>query len=681
LGRILVVDPSLQDERSHHAYAARALLSEAQSLGLDCEVFAHQRATGGVRRIPARRWFSRGGYEHDPADHSPARERRWVALVNAAILEDLERLRKKVPIETDDLIFFPAITSRLVLATCQWIAGFDPDQAPRFGMCLMFQMGWDPTGKLGAVGEMYYRRSFGLVPQSLRDRIVYTCETEGLAAEYEPLLGVTPVVRPVPTLQSLIGPVRRTVGNPPRISFLGYSKPEKGAHLVPEIVRGFHERFGEARFTVQLYGHHAEFVRDISARLRKIRPRPEIVSGPVPPERMVQILEATDLLLLPYDAKTYRDRGSALFTEAKTVGVPVVLPEGTAIGTEAVKKGIGVAIADHTSDATLDAIGVALSHLPELRAAVAAEAERVREADPGYLAPLLKSFGQARDRTADTDAVDEKPAETDGKPVVHLLHHLARSGGTFISRCLATMSGVSLLSEINPGGVEVSNRFDPLFQAQFWLRLLSANEVARLRQVNASFAEVLQTIARRASERGDALVVRDWSYLDFTERPLDFIDGHDLPAGSFRLELAAALADVCSVRQAATVRHPAAMWMSWRNYRPQSTLSLAEFLHGCRRFAESACALGFVRYEDFTRDPDGALRKLCGLLGVEFDPGFRDRWFLYRNLTGDVRSFDHEEIRPTVERAVEADLMASLRDNPDYRSTVDLLGYSFDRIP
>ncbi|EMI22529.1 hypothetical protein RMSM_00554 [Rhodopirellula maiorica SM1] len=34
-----------------------------------------------------------------------------------------------------------------------------------------------------------------------------------------------------------------------------------------------------------------------------------------------------------------------------------------------------------------------------------------------------------------------------------LLHHLARTGGTLFSRCLAAMDSVYLLSEINPLGV------------------------------------------------------------------------------------------------------------------------------------------------------------------------------------------------------------------------------------
>ncbi len=44
-------------------------------------------------------------------------------------------------------------------------------------------------------------------------------------------------------------------------------------------------------------------------------------------------------------------------------------------------------------------------------------------------------------------------------PVVRLVHHLARSGGTLISRCLGCMSGVLLLSEIHPLG---TRHFNPL---------------------------------------------------------------------------------------------------------------------------------------------------------------------------------------------------------------------------
>ncbi len=54
------------------------------------------------------------------------------------------------------------------------------------------------------------------------------------------------------------------------------------------------------------------------------------------------------------------------------------------------------------------------------------------------------------------------PTTEPAKPAIRVLHQLARTGGTIISKCLGAMAGVVLLSEINPRGVETYN---PLAQA------------------------------------------------------------------------------------------------------------------------------------------------------------------------------------------------------------------------
>ena len=64
------------------------------------------------------------------------------------------------------------------------------------------------------------------------------------------------------------------------------------------------------------------------------------------------------------------------------------------------------------------------------------------------------------------------------RPTLRLLHHMARSGGTLISKCLGCMSGVLLLSEIHPLG---TNHFNPLVQAQRWYGLLSSQDLIELK--------------------------------------------------------------------------------------------------------------------------------------------------------------------------------------------------------
>ena len=60
------------------------------------------------------------------------------------------------------------------------------------------------------------------------------------------------------------------------------------------------------------------------------------------------------------------------------------------------------------------------------------------------------------------------------KPVLRVLHHMARRGSTVISRCLGSMDDVVLLSEIHPYGCSVHN---PVLQATEWFQMFTENEL------------------------------------------------------------------------------------------------------------------------------------------------------------------------------------------------------------
>jgi len=142
------------------------------------------------------------------------------------------------------------------------------------------------------------------------------------------------------------------------------------------------------------------------------------------------------------------------------------------------------------------------------------------------------------------------------KPALPILHHMARSGGTIISRCIGCMQGIVLLSEIHPFGYE-RRYINPLAQAHEWYGLLTPEDVSLvLSRELYPFAEGIALIRERCEERGLTLVIRDWSHIDFTGWP------HN-PAPAFRLSTAQALTGRFKVVSAATVRHPIDQWLSF----------------------------------------------------------------------------------------------------------------------
>lgn len=256
---------------------------------------------------------------------------------------------------------------------------------------------------------------------------------------------------------------------------------------------------------------------------------------------------------------------------------------------------------------------------------------------------------------------------------VRVLHHMARTGGTVISKCLASMAGNALLSEAHPRGMQF---IDPVRQAIEWFGLLTPQDESAIRSASQPFLEMTLRAQAKAQDAGLRLILRDWSHLDFTGVPF-------VADPKYTLTTAEVLKPHCKVVQAATVRHPIDQWLSLCRLQIMAgKVSLPAFLYGYRRFAEQAAAIGFVRYEDFTYDPDGSLAELCAWLALPFDPGYAARWAAYDRMTGDgVRvAQQHVNIAPASPRNYDPNLLAAAAADPNYQVALDLLGYQHPTV-
>jgi len=260
-------------------------------------------------------------------------------------------------------------------------------------------------------------------------------------------------------------------------------------------------------------------------------------------------------------------------------------------------------------------------------------------------------------------------------PRLRVIHHLARTGGTVISKCIASLPGVVLLSEVHPVGMGFKQLrlYNPLVQAGAWFGLISRREFDKAEAEGMGFAEAIALIEGRASARGKVLVIRDWTHLDYTGLPF-------VRRPPMRMLLPEALADRFDLTRIATVRHPIDQWLSLTKLPGYDRIRPAMFMPGYRRFAEHAAEMGFIRYEDFTRQPDAQMRLLCGRLDLAFDTSYASRWADYRTITGDNtgRSSGSRRIEPLPRRQTDPALLEEFRNLPDYGLAIRLLGYAED---
>lgn len=256
------------------------------------------------------------------------------------------------------------------------------------------------------------------------------------------------------------------------------------------------------------------------------------------------------------------------------------------------------------------------------------------------------------------------------KPTIRIVRNLARSGGTLIGKCIGCMEGVTLISEIHPADLKTTK---PMMQAQKWFGLIQTKDIVQWKVRPPNVLQFVHMCDTRAQAMGQTLVLRDWSHLDYIGVPFA------TPKHGFALS--DALEAAYDVEFVTTVRHPVDQYMSLMQLHVVSEkLVFEKYLYGCMRFAEFAAEHGFTRYEDFTKDPDSALRSLCEGLNLDFDPGYRDRWHQYTTITGDtVPALGRGSMKKTIEhferKPIEDSLLAAFRENGDYRRACALLGY------
>ncbi|MDQ7787193.1 MAG: hypothetical protein RDU01_06255 [Thermodesulfovibrionales bacterium] len=251
------------------------------------------------------------------------------------------------------------------------------------------------------------------------------------------------------------------------------------------------------------------------------------------------------------------------------------------------------------------------------------------------------------------------------KPKIRIFNSLARSGGTLVCKCIGCMSDVVLLSEIHPLSTQI---FNPIAQAHDWYNLIHREDL--LGKETIDFVEAIQLIERKCNENSKCLVIRDWSHLDFIGIPY-------LEQPTNRMVLIDELSSAFEFYRIALVRHPIDQWLSTHKLPGLKEVSLDNFLHGYLQFSRHIQPFGFVRYEDFTYEPEKEMIKICEQLKIDFDKNFTIKWTHYSNITGDTssRGLTQNNIVRLPRQPIERQLLQKFRANNDYHEILYLLGY------
>jgi len=204
--------------------------------------------------------------------------------------------------------------------------------------------------------------------------------------------------------------------------------------------------------------------------------------------------------------------------------------------------------------------------------------------------------------------------------MIRTIHHQAATGGTLISKCLAAMNDVRLLSEINPLG-PVRLQYAPTDLVSQYLAQYEHDLDLRLRYFSAQ----LNLLAGRAKQEGFTLILRDHSHPDF------YSSNRNSPS------LLVALQSIgVSARSMVTVRDPIDSFLSCRlnGWLAEIGNSFEQYCARMIRFLDAYPGLPIFTFEEFCASPDEVLQRMCAYFEISFNPGFRDI-FPRIHLTGD----------------------------------------------
>lgn len=210
---------------------------------------------------------------------------------------------------------------------------------------------------------------------------------------------------------------------------------------------------------------------------------------------------------------------------------------------------------------------------------------------------------------------------------IRTVHHFACTGGTLISKCIASMPNTQLLSEVDPlsslGDSDSKPRFAPSDIAKL---MRQSTHGASPELIGELFLNNLQIILRNSSNLGLRLILRDHAHSHYCA-------GEDVQnRTTFRNLVSSKFATLSVV----TVRDPIDSFLSlqnngWFHFTP------ASFDEYCRRylaFLNDYEGVEIIRYEDFVAHPEKVMGDLCEILKLPFNPSFQDVFSVHK-ITGD----------------------------------------------
>jgi glycosyltransferase involved in cell wall biosynthesis len=361
-----LADHLLVSERGHHVSYNGFIADSARRAGLDVRILCARDCDADVPGGFCMQRIFRRDWRNDPP---PLLSRSRLAL---DILEILAKRRfqsdllKGIPptkVGREDIIFAEMLAPRNLVGWLHWLSSFPGGREPALALHLGYA-----AERFGANLEIP-RVLDALKDSNKLARVRFVTDSHALKEKYHAILK-QPVSHLPLVISRRASECYKPPGRPPHFACLGNARQEKGfAEVLAAIdILNANGRAPDARFTLQSSDPDAISAAAL-ANFRSSKAKSvSLITRPLDDESYLQLLAKSDVLLLPYHLDKYHDRTSGVFCEAMTSGKPVITTEGSFLGVEVRREGIGWLARDRDPDSLAQAIRRAISELEPVAA-------------------------------------------------------------------------------------------------------------------------------------------------------------------------------------------------------------------------------------------------------------------------------------------------------------------------
>jgi hypothetical protein len=252
---------------------------------------------------------------------------------------------------------------------------------------------------------------------------------------------------------------------------------------------------------------------------------------------------------------------------------------------------------------------------------------------------------------------------------IRTLHHQACTGGSLISRCIAALPAVALVSEVSPIGESRPKmvHFHPLDVGGAFLNSYPEARPDLATMVDI-FGQQLRLTSDLAQRAGLELVVRDHPHTAYMRRTI-----------AERSAFLDACASFETIHSLVSVRYPYSSFLSLgRTGWDKHLEGYEDYCRRYLRFLDHHATAAIIQYEGFCADPQGTMRTICRVLDLEFDETFEVRWQSHKVTGNSGRGATMDRIQPLPFHDWTAARAEELAGIAVHAQLCDQLGYPAD---